>query len=193
MYPVYPKIPPLNRNTKEVLIHAASLHLISLILLMPLRCFHQTEGHDKFIMWMVLITNFRHFWWQINSSDIMRLFCMMSTLSLPVYGNVMSGDMASIVVPAGKPKLAHYLPSFGPSHFATLGLCVCVCIVFTPLSSSYRQLRDVSMESLPHWSLWHNWTISSLFFIPMCAYMCELNEAQWGAWRNRKCHTINRF
>lgn len=58
---------------------------------------------------------------------------MLSTLSLPVNGDVMRGERASMVVPAGRPKLTHYLPSIRPSRFATLGLhkaCVCagVCV-----------------------------------------------------------------
>lgn len=60
---------------------------------------------------------------------------MLSTLSLPVNGDVMRGERASMVVPAGRPKLTHYLPSIRPSRFATLGLhkacvyiCECVCV-----------------------------------------------------------------
>lgn len=87
---------------------------------------------------------------------------MLSTLYLPVNGDVTRGEGASAVVPAGRSKLPHYLPSIRPSRFSTLCLhnvCVCVrinvCVhvfvfVFTPLSSSYRQLRSVSTENLSH-------------------------------------------
>lgn len=86
---------------------------------------------------------------------------MLSILSLPVNGDVMRGERASMVVPAGRPKLTHYLPSIRPSRFATLGppqsmrvrayvsVCVCLC-VFILLSSSYRQLRSVPTENLSH-------------------------------------------
>ena len=95
---------------------------------------------------------------------------MLSTLSLPVNGDVMRGERASMVVLAGRPKLAHYLPSIRPSRFATLGLhnacvrvCVCVCVwvflcAFILLSSSCRQLRSVFIENLSHWLLRRNWT-----------------------------------
>lgn len=58
---------------------------------------------------------------------------MLSTLSLPVNGDVMRGERATMVVPAGRPKLTHYLPSIRPSRFATVGLhrasvCVRVCV-----------------------------------------------------------------
>lgn len=117
-------------------------------------------------------------WWQINSSNIKRLLCMSSTLSLPVNRDVTRGERASMVVPAGRPKLTRYLPSIRPSRFATLGLhkaCVCVgvCVflfAFTLLSSSYRQVRSVSSENLSRWSLRHNWTGHLfLFFLPLCA------------------------
>lgn len=83
---------------------------------------------------------------------------MLSTLSLRVNGDVMRGERESMVVPAGRPKLTHYLPSIRPSRFATLaphtqcvGVCVsgCVC-AFSPLSSSYKHLGSVSSENLSH-------------------------------------------
>lgn len=72
-------------------------------------------------------------WWQINSSNSKRLLCMLSTLSLPVNGDMMRGEGASMVVPAGRPKLTHYLPSIRPSRFTTLGpqhAYVCVYVYF---------------------------------------------------------------
>lgn len=72
-------------------------------------------------------------WWQINSSNSKRLLCMLSTLSLPVNGDVMRGEGASMVVPAGRPKLTHYLPSIRPFRFTTLGLqhaYMCVYVYF---------------------------------------------------------------
>lgn len=74
---------------------------------------------------------------------------MLSTLSLRVNGDVMRGERASMVVPAGRPKLTHYLPSIRPSRFATLGphtQCVCVsvsvCVCFLPAEFIIQTSRE---------------------------------------------------
>lgn len=126
-------------------------------------------------------------WWQINSSISKRVLCMLSTLSLPVNGDVMRGEGASVVVPAGRPKLTHYLPSIRPSRFATLGLYhaymwahVCFCVPSPCWVYHADDWREISVKSslTDHW---RNWTdhLSLFLSLSLCVYEYVCLFIQW--------------
>lgn len=84
-------------------------------------------------------------WWQINSGLTWRgpfACCEHLIQYLPVNGDVMRGEGASTLVPAGRSKLPHYLPSIRPSRFATLGL---------PNLSACARTRTCLYLSSPRW------------------------------------------
>lgn len=89
--------------------------------------------------------------------------------------------LGSMVVPAGRPKLTHYLPSIRPSRFATLGLhklCVCVRVCLSlclhPAEFIMQTAEEFSTKKISLTD--HLDIIGQAVSSAVCFYVCVLHK-----------------